>query len=305
MRLHRQCHLLLALAAGIVLLSARFSCFEAGHHLVCEAPVIWLQDDVFWLCPEGAAELFAVHLDGVVAVEVAVESGEDVGGAAPRLGFVVADVLDLEADFFGDFTLDRLFEGLADLGESCYERVDGRVAVACCVARQKDLSIVQDTDDDGRVDARIDDMVALGAAQGALFCVEDDRLAADAAEAVRVVPAVEVQGCVEGVEARQLCLLVLTDVLDGLEGKICRDDWSFFAEQQEECLLADREEVDAAVGAAELGKRREELAFILAHEYRARVEDEYDAVIHRLSRRLVLVVEFLWCNILDHGDSFL
>ena len=84
---------------------------------------------------------------------------------------------------------------------------------------------MQDTDDDGRVDARIDDMVALGAAQGALFCVEDGRLAADAAEAVRVVPAVEVQGRVEGVEARQLCLLVLTDVLDGLEGKICRDDW--------------------------------------------------------------------------------
>ena len=120
-----------------------------------------------------------------------------------------------------------------------------------------------------------------------------------------VVPAVEVQGRVEGVEARQLCLLVLTDVLDGLKGKICRDDWSFFAEQQEECLLADREEVDAAVGAAELGKRREELAFILAHKYRARVEDEYDAVIHRLSRWLVLVVEFLWCNILDHRDSFL
>ena len=113
------------------------------------------------------------------------------------------------------------------------------------------------------------------------------------------------QGCVEGVEARQLCLLVPADVLDWLEGKALWYSRPFFTEQQEECLLTDREEVDAAVGAAELGRRREELAFVLAHEYRARVEDEDDAVIHRLSRRLVLVVEFLWCNILDHGDSFL
>ena len=71
-----------------------------------------------------------VHLDLVVTIEVTIESGEDVGGAAPGLGFVVADVLDLEADFFGDFTLDGLFEGLADFGEARDQCIVGRIVVA-------------------------------------------------------------------------------------------------------------------------------------------------------------------------------
>ena len=114
----------------LISVSAWLAVFEPGHHLVCEAPVVWLQDDVFWLGPECATELFMVHLDLVVTIEVTIESGEDVGGAAPGLGFVVADVLDLEADFFGDFALDGLFEGLANLGEARNQCVVRRIVMA-------------------------------------------------------------------------------------------------------------------------------------------------------------------------------
>lgn len=113
-----------------ICISAWLAVFEPGHHLVCEAPVVWLQDDIFWLGPECAAELFVIHLDLVVTIEVTIKSGEDVGGAAPGLRFVVADVLDLEADFFGDFALDGLFEGLANLSEACDQCIVGRIVVA-------------------------------------------------------------------------------------------------------------------------------------------------------------------------------
>ena len=75
---------------------------------------------------------------------------------------------------------------------------------------------MQDADDDGRVDARVDDMVARGTAQCPLLRVEDGRMTADATEAVGPVPAIEMQRRIEGVEARQLSLLVLSDALDGL-----------------------------------------------------------------------------------------
>lgn len=114
----------------LISVSAWLAVFEPGHHLVCEAPVVWLQDDIFGLGPECAAELFVIHLDLVVTIEVTIESCEDVGGAAPGLGFVVADVLDLEADFFGDFALDGLFEGLANLSEACDQCIVGRIVVA-------------------------------------------------------------------------------------------------------------------------------------------------------------------------------
>ena len=114
----------------LISVSAWLAVFEPGHHFVCEAPVVWLQDDIFWLGPECAAELFVIHLDLVVTIEVTIESCEDVGGAAPGLGFVVADVLDLEADFFGDFALDGLFEGLANLSEACDQCIVGRIVVA-------------------------------------------------------------------------------------------------------------------------------------------------------------------------------
>lgn len=69
----------------LISVSAWLAVFEPGHHLVCEAPVVWLQDDIFWLGPECAAELFVIHLDLVVTIEVTIESCEDVGGAAPGL----------------------------------------------------------------------------------------------------------------------------------------------------------------------------------------------------------------------------
>ena len=55
------------------------------------------------------------------------------------------------------------------------------------------------------------------------------------------------------------------------------------AEQQEECLLANREQIDAALWAAELGKSWEKLALVLAHEHVAVFEDEDDALVRRLS----------------------
>lgn len=145
---------------------------------------------------------------------------------------------------------------------------------------------MQDADDDGRVDARVDDMVARGTAQCPLLRVEDGRMAAGAAEAVGPVPAIEMQRCVEGIEARQLGLLVLADALDGLEAEVIRHDGYdglSVAEQQEECLLANREQIDATLWAAELGKSWEKLALVLAHEHVAVFEDEDDALVRRLS----------------------
>ena len=141
---------------------------------------------------------------------------------------------------------------------------------------------MQDADDDGRVDARVDDMVARGTAQCPLLRVEDGRMTADATEAVGPVPAIEMQRRVEGVEARQLGLLVLADALDRLKVEAFRDDGLSVAEQQEECLFADREQIDTALWAVELGKGREELAFLLAHEHVAVFEDEDDALVRRL-----------------------
>ena len=141
---------------------------------------------------------------------------------------------------------------------------------------------MQDADDDGRVDAWVDDMVACGAAQCPLLRVENGWMAAGAAEAVGPVPAIEMQCRIEGVEARQLGLLVLADALDGLEVEAVGYDRLSVAEQQEKCLLADREQIDTALWAAELGKGREELAFVLAHEHVAVFEDEDDALVRRL-----------------------
>lgn len=142
---------------------------------------------------------------------------------------------------------------------------------------------MQDADDDGRVDARVDDMVARGTAQCPLLRVEDGRMTAGAAEAVGPVPAIEMQRRVEGIEARQLGLLVLSDALDGLEVEAVWYDGLSIAEQQEECLLANREQIDAALWAAELGKSWEKLALVLAHEHVAVFEDEDDALVRRLS----------------------
>lgn len=108
-------------------------------------------------------------------------------------------------------------------------------------------------------------------------------MTAGATEAVGPVPAIEMQRRVEGIEARQLGLLVLSDALDGLEVEAVWYDGLSIAEQQEECLLANREQIDAALWAAELGKSWEKLALVLAHEHVAVFEDEDDALVRRLS----------------------
>ena len=108
--------------------SAGESFFESGHHLIGEAVVSGLKDDLIPGVPAGFFELILVHMDGRIAVNIAVETCQEVIDDSPWLRLIIADVLDADAGFFHNFALNSLLEGLADLGKSGDEGVEGNIA---------------------------------------------------------------------------------------------------------------------------------------------------------------------------------
>ena len=132
-------------------------------------------------------------MDGRIAVNIAVEACQEVIDDSPWLGFIVADVLDADAGLFHNFTLNSFLEGLADLGKSGDEGIEGDIAAR--IFGQQDLVIVDDTYDDSRDDAGINSPSA-GSAFHSPLCLGMDRpAAAGPAVAIVTVPVGELVGC--------------------------------------------------------------------------------------------------------------
>ena len=79
--------------------------------------------NVFPLDPDSLFEFISVQFNLCTAVDIAVESSQKIIHYPPRLGFVIADILNLQPYFFHDFPGNSLLQSLSDLVESRYQRV--------------------------------------------------------------------------------------------------------------------------------------------------------------------------------------
>ena len=79
--------------------------------------------NVFPLDPDSLLEFISVQYDLCAAVDIAVKSGQKIVHYAPRLGFVITDILNLQPDFFHDFPGNSLLQSLSDFVEPGYQRV--------------------------------------------------------------------------------------------------------------------------------------------------------------------------------------
>ena len=94
-----------------------------------------------------------IDFQRIIAVKITEKSQEEGIRKAPRLTLIEGQVLDLNAHFFHDFTMDGIFDRLADFGKSGQK---GNILVfPAGVFRDQELVTMADGYDDGRADARI------------------------------------------------------------------------------------------------------------------------------------------------------
>jgi hypothetical protein len=105
-----------------------FSMLKCHHHLLGKADIIAFIRDVFPVEPGGHGEFVVVYSEGVIAVQVTVEAKQKGSGEGPWLALVVAEIFDLYADLFHNFTVNGLFDGLANLGKTRDHGVAGVIS---------------------------------------------------------------------------------------------------------------------------------------------------------------------------------
>ena len=102
-----------------------FSMLKCHHHLLGKADIISFIRNVFPVEPGGHGKLIVVYSQSVVAIQITVEAKQKGSGKGPWLALVVAEIFDLYADLFHNFTVNGLLDGLTNLGKTCDHGVAG------------------------------------------------------------------------------------------------------------------------------------------------------------------------------------
>ena len=92
---------------------------EYHHHLIGQTQVMGLSLYIFPLDPDRLFEFISVQSDLRAAVDITIKTGQKIIHYAPRLRFVIADILHPEPDLFHDLSGHRLLQCLSDLVEAC------------------------------------------------------------------------------------------------------------------------------------------------------------------------------------------
>ena len=95
------------------------------HHFLGKADIVTLIRNIFPVEPGGHGKFAVVYSQSIIAVQVAVEAEQKGSGEGPWLALVVAEIFDLYADLFHNFTVNGLLDGLTNLGKTCDHGVAG------------------------------------------------------------------------------------------------------------------------------------------------------------------------------------
>ena len=101
---------------------------KCHHHLLGKADIISFIRNVFPVEPGGHGKLIVVYSQSVVAIQITVEAKQKGSGEGPWLALVVAEIFDLYADLFHNFTVNGLLDGLTNLGKTCDHGVAGVIS---------------------------------------------------------------------------------------------------------------------------------------------------------------------------------
>ena len=82
------------------------------HHFLGKADIVTLIRNIFPVEPGGHGKFAVVYSQSIIAVQVAVEAEQKGSGEGPWLALVVAEIFDLYADLFHNFTVNGLLDGL-------------------------------------------------------------------------------------------------------------------------------------------------------------------------------------------------
>ena len=240
-------------------------------------------------------------MDRIVSVHVAVVAGKNIVRQAPGLGLIIADILHLQPYLFHHFPADALLKSLPDLREARDQCRDLLHTAVPGIIRKKQFVPVGDADDHGGIDSGIDHSSAVLAAHGPLYGVRFRPAAAAAAETVCTVPACEMY---PGKGRKDLELLKAVLIADLPYVPV-------FKPVRYIHLVVQRNEITEAVD----GKRIDHLHFRPQHRiYRPRISlflcaDENVPSAEMKDRvpclrpdlRMIFVMKFFRCDILDHG----
>ena len=127
-----------------------------------------------------------VNGECIITVYITEKSEEQCTGERPWLTLVVAQVSDLQTDFFHDFPMDGFFNGFADLCESGDQSM--KLEISSLIFREEKFISIGDAYDNCGHQNRIF-MTATGRAEHhSLLCVVLHRCSAAAAESTALVP---------------------------------------------------------------------------------------------------------------------
>ena len=149
--------------------------------------VIRLSLDLTAVDPYPLAQFAPVDADFRIAVDVAVEAGQDIIRDRPWLGFEIPDVLYLKAGLLHHLAGHGLLKGLPDLRKSRYQRIERYIAAAL-VLRVKEVIPVNHADYNSGNNPRINGAAAGRADNRALRRSGDGPASAGSAVYIVTVP---------------------------------------------------------------------------------------------------------------------
>ena len=98
------------------------------YHFLGKADIVALIRNIFPVKPGGHGKFVVVYSESIVTVQIAVEAEQKSSGEGPWLALVLAEIFDFYADFFHNFTVNGLLDGLTNLCKACDHGVAGVVA---------------------------------------------------------------------------------------------------------------------------------------------------------------------------------